>query len=394
MQPRIEWTVGLAALRPWAERWNALAANAPQRLPMLSLAWIDAYAKTLMPPGAVLHCALAHDNGQLVGALPLVWRRSGMPLVWVGSASTPYQAHSAFGDVLADPRWAPSVVPALLAAACARPGMRLREFALRGVSSTSPTIRCLLPQRLATVQTLPTTPTMHTTHTRHRSWGSFLAIDAPWSAYRDGLSKNFRANLRKAHNRLRDSGEGAPEFLWLTGERAEPRHLASFLALEASGWKGRAGSAIGQDAPLCAFYQALCENMHRLGVLEWHFMTLRGRTVAAHMAVRTGRSLSLLKIAYDEGLARFSPGNLLFEATVQRACSEAQTDEINCLTDMDWHRPWNMQRREYFDVRVFPATLLGVGLGRAPRALVDAAKFVFDKNTAHRESVRDCEKLT
>lgn len=383
MQPRIEWTFGLAALHPWAERWNALAANAPQRLPMLSLAWIDAYAKTLMPPGAVLQCVLAHDNGQLVGALPLVWRQSGLPLVWVGSASTPYQAHSAFGDVLADARWAPTVVPALLAAACARPGLRLRELTLRGVSSTSPTIPCLRPHGFAPAHT-----------TRHRSWGSFLAIDAPWSAYRDGLSKNFRANLRKAHNRLRESGEGAPEFVWLTGERAEPRHLASFLALEASGWKGRAGSAIGQAAPLRAFYEALCENMRRLGTLEWHFMTLRGRTVAAHLALRTGRSLSLLKIAYDEGLARFSPGSLLFEATVRRACSEGDIDEINCLTDMQWHQPWNMQRREYFDVRVFPATLLGLGLGRAPRALVDAAKFVFDKSTAHRESVRDCEKLT
>ena len=53
---------------------------------------------------------------------------------------------------------------------------------------------------------------------------------------------------------------------------------------------------------------------------------------------------------------------------------EQRAIEINCLTDMEWHRPWNMQRREYLDLRLFPKSWVGQSLGRAPRALIMRAK--------------------
>ena len=305
-----------------------------------------------------------------MAVLPLVLRRNPPWLLGVVAAATPYDAHTAFGDVLADPACGSGLIAAVLHAACEHPHWRVRELALRGVARTSPT--------LAALDSL----TQSSTSLFFRNWGSTLPVAGGWGEYRDGLSKNFRANLRKARNRLREAGVREPEFTWLTGDAAEPRHLETFIKLEASGWKGQAGSAIAQDADLSRFYQALTYNAHRSGALEWHFMALDGRTIAGHLALRCGRSLSLLKIAYDEQFAHLSPGSLLFEQTAERAFTRGDTDEINCLTDMEWHRPWNMQRREYVDLQLFPRSWVGQSLGRAPRALIMRAKLAVERQPA------------
>lgn len=369
MSLQIDCCADSAALQPWAAQWNALARAAPQHQPMLSAAWVEAYAQTLLPAGAQLKCLLAHQDGQLLGVLPLVVQTAG-PRAWgIATAATPYEPHSAFGDMLADTANASTVLPALLRAACRlphqphQPRLHLRELALRGVEVQSPTLAALA----SLAQTAPAVRSV----SNPRGWGSFLSVAGSWMAYRSSLSSNFAANLRKAHNRLREPQLPQVRFDWLTGDQASPQHLASFMALEAAGWKGRAGSAIAQSARLQRFYARLTGNAFAAGMLEWHFMRLGGKLIAAHLAWRCGRVLSLLKIAYDEDQGRLSPGSLLFEATAERAFARNDTDEINCLTDMPWHRPWNMQRREYLDLRLYPSTLLGVGLGLAPRLLVN-----------------------
>ncbi len=363
MQPRILWISGREATQPWAAQWNALAAKTPQPQPMMSHAWVDAFAYALLPADGDLRCVLALYGDILAGVLPLVVRESRLWPITMQSLSTPYHEHSAFGDLLVDARWASDVVPALLAGACSFTGMRLREMALRGVARGSPT---------TTIAT--TRPTRFALISSHRNWGSYLPVKGAWRDHHGALSGNFRANLRKAHNRLREPGMARFRFDWLTAERATAKHLDSFLQLEASGWKGRAGSAIGQDARLRSFYDRLAENTSRLGWLEWHFMSLDEKPIAAHLAIRLGRSLCLIKIAYDENHARLSPGNLLFEATADRAFERGDLDEINCLTDMAWHRGWNMARREYIDVRLFPHTVFGLGFGLLPRLLIRTAK--------------------
>ena len=82
----------------------------------------------------------------------------------------------------------------------------------------------------------------------------------------------------------------------------------------------------------------------------------------------------VLKIAYDEVFARYSPGTLLFEKTLERAYADVDTEEVNCLTDMEWHKPWQMLSRDYFDCRYFPATIVGATTGWLPRVAYRALK--------------------
>jgi hypothetical protein len=86
--------------------------------------------------------------------------------------------------------------------------------------------------------------------------------------------------------------------------------IAEFLALEASGWKGKAGSALASRPADRRFFERLCRLLHAEDRLMMHRLTLDGRAVAANcMLVAADRTQAFsFKVAYDERLAKFSPG--------------------------------------------------------------------------------------
>ncbi len=356
MTIRVQWRP-LADVQEWAGDWDALVTGAPHALPMLSHAWVDAYAATLMPTGADLWCGLAFDDDGLAGVLPLVRHHSG-PLCHL---STPYHHHSGFGDVAVLPRKAPGVVAALLGDATREFGHRLRSIALRGVVADSPTVAALGGSSVRTLCS-------------RRGDGSVLRIAGEWERYQAGLSKNFRANLRKVRNRFRKEVSAAPVTRWLRADEVDATALDAFLDIEASGWKGRAGTAIAAIPQLTGFYQRLAANARRRCWLELHFLRAGDDILAAQFGLRLQRRLILLKIAYDERFARYGPGNMLFEATAERAFRLGDTDEVNCLTDMAWHRGWKMARRQYLDLRLFPRTGIGWVCGWFPRVVIGAGR--------------------
>ncbi len=224
--------------------------------------------------------------------------------------------------------------------------MRAREepcfgLELRGVRDTSPTLAALGEAG----------PFGVVVRTADES-GSYVKVDGDLPAFRAGLSDNFRRNLRKAGNRVAKAT--GTRFRRDVGPAADPATLDVFLEVEASGWKGRGGTAIAQDPTLVRFYRTLVARLAAAGWLEWHRIELEGKTAAIHLGARLGRSLVLLKIAYDEAFARVGPGNLLFDHVVEAEFAERRVDEINCMTDMPWHRNWEMPRSAYTDVVIHP----------------------------------------
>ncbi|MBL8490173.1 MAG: GNAT family N-acetyltransferase [Rhodocyclaceae bacterium] len=327
---------------------------------MLSHAWVEAYVSHLMPSGSEFRCAMAFSGDRLAGVLPLEVRALPGSGGRICAAQTPYHAHSPNGDVLAVPAGREETVPMLLlAAANALPGCR--ELALRGAVSGSATGAdgCRPAARLRSMS-VP------------RGFGSYLETTGEWAHYHARLSKNFRANLRKAEHRAVQAGPR--RVCVLRNAEAGEAFLDGFLTLEASGWKGREGSAIQQNPSLKAFYGRMIRNAMAAGWLEGHLLEIGKTPVAAHLGLRLGRRLVLLKIAYDETRSDLSPGVLLFRDIAEAAFADPATDEINCLTDMEWHRPWRMNRRAYADLRYFPRTFAGSLLGAAPRYLIGFAK--------------------
>jgi len=108
-----------------------------------------------------------------------------------------------------------------------------------------------------------------------------------------------------------------------------------FLAVEAGGWKGRAGTAATDDEALRRFLRTAMDGLAADGKVAVNRILVDGRPIAAAIRLRSGRAAWFWKIAYDESFARFSPGvlitvalteELLDDGTIARADSCATAD--------------------------------------------------------------------
>lgn len=123
------------------------------------------------------------------------------------------------------------------------------------------------------------------------------------------MSAKQRSTLRRKERRLAE--EGTLRYRVLAEDDDLDAWLADFLRLEASGWKGRAGTAIDADASGRAFMHAACHRARARGQLHMLALELDGRPVAMKCNFTSGAEGFTLKIAYDEAHARHSPGVLL-----------------------------------------------------------------------------------
>lgn len=125
----------------------------------------------------------------------------------------------------------------------------------------------------------------------------------------DAMSAKKRKELRRQHARLAEEGT-------LTFERVEGTHglaewTAEFLALEAAGWKGEAGSALASAPGTTALFTESLAGASAAGRLERLALRLDGRAIAMLANFITPPGAYSFKTAYDEAYARFSPGMLL-----------------------------------------------------------------------------------
>jgi len=87
--------------------------------------------------------------------------------------------------------------------------------------------------------------------------------------------------------------------------------MEEFLALEAGGWKGRKRSALVLDRHHAAFAREAVSNLAAVDAVRIHTIDLNGRAVASMIVLMMGGEAFTWKTAYDEAVARFSPGKLL-----------------------------------------------------------------------------------
>lgn len=123
------------------------------------------------------------------------------------------------------------------------------------------------------------------------------------------MSAKKRKELRRQHTRLAE--QGALTFERIEGDEGLDRWIAEFLALEAAGWKGAAGSALAQSRETRTLFAEALAGAAAAGRLERLALRLDGRAIAMLVNFLTPPGAYSFKTAYDETFARFSPGMLL-----------------------------------------------------------------------------------
>ena len=114
---------------------------------------------------------------------------------------------------------------------------------------------------------------------------------------------------RRLERRLAERGTLSYEALAQPGDWQS--WFAEFLDLEASGWKGKEGSAIRSKPGDREFFRRVVERAALNGQLQMLAMRLDGRAIAMKLNLRARTTSFSLKIAHDEGFSQYSPGVLL-----------------------------------------------------------------------------------
>jgi CelD/BcsL family acetyltransferase involved in cellulose biosynthesis len=165
----------------------------------------------------------------------------------------------------------------------------------------------------------------------------------PFGESATALSRNFRGNLRKARNKLAALADVA--YVHAAAPAALEREFAAFLAVEASGWKGRVGTqtAIRLRAGYEGFFRALLAGDGEARC-EINALYAEGRCLASQFCMRVGAEYWVLKIGYDESYSRVAPGQLLLERVWQRCCEDPAVRRLSLVSDAAWHRDWRPDR--------------------------------------------------
>ena len=169
------------------------------------------------------------------------------------------------------------------------------------------------------------------------------AIDTrrPFAELRAALPKKFRHNLNTSRHRLDKLGDA--RFVTVATDGDIQSELDTFLDVEASGWKGEAGSAsavrcCGQQS---AYFRALATRLcGEADYCEISGLYGGGTCLATFFTVRSGRVCTGMKIGYDECRGHLAPGRLLFEHTVQRCCEDPDIDQFDVISNAAWLRDW------------------------------------------------------
>ena len=146
----------------------------------------------------------------------------------------------------------------------------------------------------------------------------------PSGAYEAWLESNIGPKRRREYRRLttRLSELGKLEFSSLATGTDNFPWAVELLALEASGWKGKRGTAMAVSPPVESAYIEACKFLGAAGKLRFWKLAFNRKPIAIMHAIVEGNQAWLGKIAYDECYAKYSPGVLLILHATEKLFAE------------------------------------------------------------------------
>lgn len=155
------------------------------------------------------------------------------------------------------------------------------------------------------------------------NWHLRASLDATRNAdelLREALSAKKLKELRRQRHRLAE--HGAVRFDVARSPEAVARALEVFLKLEASGWKGKRGTALAQTDGDAAFIRRATAALAATGQCEIVTLSAGETAVAAGIVLRHQSRAFFFKIGVDERFAKYSPGVQLALELTRHLCAD------------------------------------------------------------------------
>ena len=149
---------------------------------------------------------------------------------------------------------------------------------------------------------------------------------------RESLSKRRRKEYAR---QLRCMGaEGAVVFEHAVTQADIMQRFEDFVALEASGWKGRRRTAMAANPLIADFARSAVRGLARRSAASIVTLRLGERPAAILICLHHGHTAFTWKIAYDEALSPFSPGaQVMLEAPRFLFANDSTNRIDSCATE-------------------------------------------------------------
>ena len=148
--------------------------------------------------------------------------------------------------------------------------------------------------------------------------------------FASNLSKSLQKNVRRLERRLRDQGNLT---VAISDADSDVSRLSQqFLELEASGWKGKEGTALACQPTTAAFFRQMVERSARADRVSFLSLRLNGKPIAMLCDLYAEGTGCAYKTAFDESYSQFSPG-LLAEIKNIEFMHESNVTQMDSCTD-------------------------------------------------------------
>lgn len=180
-----------------------------------------------------------------------------------------------------------------------------------------------------------------------------IVLRGGFEEYWEKRGKNLRQNIRKANNKLERAGL-ASGLICLAGAGDVKDSIAHYGRLESMGWKSMGGTAVSIDNPQGRFYIELLESFCEAGQGRIYQFMIDNKIVAMDLCIEYGDSLVILKTAYDESMADYSPAMLMHYKIFQDLFADETLGRIEFYGRyMEWHRRWTEDCRMMFHINYY-----------------------------------------
>lgn len=144
------------------------------------------------------------------------------------------------------------------------------------------------------------------------------------------VSSNRRKGLARNRRRLEELGNVEHE-CHCFGEGLD-RAVSAFLKIEASGWKGKQGTALACDEKTGKFALDVFTGEEGNSICRADLLTLNGAPIAVSLITLAGRTGFAVKASYDESYRSYSPGLLLEIEVIRSFLSGSWASRLDAAT--------------------------------------------------------------
>jgi CelD/BcsL family acetyltransferase involved in cellulose biosynthesis len=314
-----------------APAWDELA-DAVGAPPFLRPGWFDAWRRAF-GRGAP-HVFTTSRGGAVTAVLPLQAR--------AGRWRSPTNWHTpAFGVVAASTSDAETLAADLAAA----PVHEVDLAFLRGDEAWTDVVAAAFASA------------RHRTIRRVQERSPYVDTTGSWDDYVAARRGKWVRQLQRRAERLAERGEVTVDVA--DGTTGLDGLLAEGFAVEASGWKGDAGTAIATQPATRTFYTEVARWAAERGWLRLTFLRLDGRAIGFLLALDDGRVHYALKTGHDAGYRDVAAGNQLHWHCIRHAFASPAV-RFDFLGRFDtWKTEWTSEAHDMVRLQAFRRSATG-----------------------------------